>query len=260
MRIAALQMEAWAGDLLRNMKTIADAALQAQERGAELLVAPELGVIGYGAEEAIRRWTEPLESEAMDMLSGAAEFAEIAIVAGFPERVGDAVYNSAALVTPDGARRVYRKCQLYGDYERELFAPGEGPPPLFELGGLKVGTLICYDVEFPETVRRLAAEGADLILVPTALPESEHAAFIAEKLVPVRAFENQVAIVYANHAGMDGRFEYAGRSCIVMPDGGDAARAPARGPALIIADYEPSRHAASRAANPYLADRRADLF
>jgi 5-aminopentanamidase len=109
-------------------------------------------------------------------------------------------------------------------------------------------------------VRGLALGGAELVLVPTALPESEHAAFIAERVVPVRAFENQVCVVYANHAGSDGRFVYAGRSCIAMPDGSDAARAGRHEAELILADYDPARFADSREANPYLADRRAELF
>jgi predicted amidohydrolase len=122
-----------------------------------------------------------------------------------------------------------------------------------------VGLLVCYDVEFPETVRALALAGADLVAVPTALPEGDHAAFIAERLVPVRAFENQIAVVYANQAGADRRFAYAGRSAIVTPDGMDAARAGPAGAALIVADYDPAAFAASRAANSYLADRRVQF-
>ena len=260
MRLAALQMEAWPGDPLGNLKTIADAAFKAQERGADLLVAPELAVTGYGVEDAIRRYAEAAGGELTEMLAATAEAAEIAILAGFAERAGDTIYNSAALAVPGRALLVYRKCHLYGAYEQNLFAPGAEPPPIVEIGGLKVGILICYDVEFPEAVRRLALQGADLVAVPTALPESDHAPFIAEKLLPVRAFENQVAIVYANHAGADLGFAYAGRSCIAMPDGTDAARASADRAELIVADYEPARFAALRAANPYLADRRADLF
>jgi predicted amidohydrolase len=102
--------------------------------------------------------------------------------------------------------------------------------------------------------------GAELVLVPTAQPDTADAPFITEKIVPVRAFENGIAIVYANHAGGDGRFNYAGRSVIAFPDGSEGARAPAEGSAIIVADYEPSKFSAARSANPYIADRRADLF
>jgi predicted amidohydrolase len=260
MRIAALQMRAVPGDVAANLGMVAEAAAEAARGGAEILVAPELATTGYGAGDAILDLAEPVGGPQIMTLADAAAAHGIAIVCGFAERAGGTVYNSAALITPDGRRTVYRKCHLYGGYERKLFTPGSNAPGLVELGRLRLGLLICYDVEFPESVRRLAVRGADLIVVPTALPESEHAAFIAERVVPVRAFENQVALVYANHAGADALFTYAGRSCIALPDGTDAARASAGASELIVADYEPARFVACREANPYLADRRADLF
>ena len=260
MRLAAYQMRAVAGEVAANLATIAEAAAEAARRGAELLVLPELAITGYGAGDAIAELAEPAEGPQIDSVARIATENGLAVACGFAERAGDAVYNSAALVTPDARRVVYRKCHLYGAYERRLFVPGNTPPGLIELGGMRIGLLICYDVEFPEAVRRLAVAGADVVAVPTALPESEHAAFIAERVVPVRAFENQVALVYSNHAGVDALFAYAGRSCIVMPDGTDAARASASAAELIVADYEPARFTASREANSYLADRRADLF
>ena len=155
---------------------------------------------------------------------------------------------------------MYRKCQLYGAYEKALFTPGDAAPTPTQLGGIMVGLLICYDVEFPELAGRLATSGAEIVLVPTALPESMQAAFIAEKIVPVRAFENQIAIAYANHTGQDGRFIYAGRSCIVMPDGADGARAGVSGAGVILADYDLQAYSLSRLANPYREDRRVDLL
>src|SRR3546814_13294505 len=89
-----------------------------------------------------------------------------------------------------------RKTHLYGAYERRLFTPGTPQSDLRDFDGVRLGFLICYDVEFPENVRRLARAGAELILVPTALPQGHFAAFIATSVVPVRAFENQVFVVY----------------------------------------------------------------
>ncbi|HWT31484.1 MAG TPA: carbon-nitrogen hydrolase family protein [Propylenella sp.] len=260
MRLAAYQMRAVAGDVTANLATIAEAAAEAARRGAELLVLPELAITGYGAGDAIAELAEPAEGPQIDRVARIATEHGLAVACGFAERAGGSVFNSAALVTADGRRVIYRKCHLYGPYERKLFVPGGATPALVDVSGLQIGLLICYDVEFPEAVRRLTMDGADVVVVPTALPESEHAAFIAERVVPVRAFENQVALVYANHAGADALFAYAGRSCIVMPDGADAAQASASEPELIVADYEPARFAASRMANPYLTDRRADLF
>ena len=94
------------------------------------------------------------------------------------------------------------------------------------------------------------------MLVPTALPASEHAAFIARSIIPVRAFENQVFVAYANHAGRDGAFAYAGLSGIAAPDGSYLAHASESGGGVLIAEIDPAAFDAARAANPYLTDRR----
>jgi predicted amidohydrolase len=260
MRVAAFQMVARKGEVAANLAMIAAAAVEAKAKGASLIVAPELATTAYGSGDLIRSLAEPADGPQVAALGAMAATHDIAIVAGFAERAGDRIYNSAALVQPSGRRTIYRKCHLYGDYERRLFTPGDQPPVVLDVGGLKVGILICYDVEFPEAVRHLALAGSELILVPTAQPDTPDAPFIAEKIVPVRAFENGIAIVYADHAGGDERFTYAGRSGITFPDGSDAARAPASGPALLVADYAPENFAHCRAANPYLRDRRLDLF
>ena len=259
MRLAAFQMEARAGDVAANLSMIGEAAAEAKAAGAALMVAPELATTGYGAGDAIRELAEPADGSQVAAIQELAARHGIVLVVGFAERAAGTVYNSAVLAHPDGWRKVYRKCQLYGAYERDLFAPGDKAPAVFSIGDVKAGILICFDVEFPEMVRRLAVAGADLVLVPTAQPDTPDASFIAEKIVPVRAFENGIAIVYADHAGRDTRFAYAGRSCIALPDGSDGARAPAVGSRVIVADYEPAAFAAARLANPYLAERRLDF-
>lgn len=256
MKIAALQMRAVAGDPAANLARIERAAGEAAAAGATLLIAPELAVTGYGAGEAIGKLAEPADGPLVDRLAAIAERAGLSIACGIAERDGADVYNSAVLVDPVGHRLVYRKSHLYGPYERGLFRPGPPAAVTAELGGLKAGLLICYDVEFPENVRRLAQAGVDLVIVPTALPASGHGAFIAEKMIPVRAFENQVFVAYVNHCGADERFAYAGLSTIVAPDGTMLAEAGVEDEALLLADIDPTAFAASRAANTYLEDLR----
>ncbi|WP_211098375.1 carbon-nitrogen hydrolase family protein [Skermanella stibiiresistens] len=256
LRLALLQMEATVGDVAANLERVAKAAAEAAERGAACLLAPELALTGYGAGAAITALAEPADGGQVASLAAIAARTGVAVVCGFAEAADGVVYNSAAAVSPDGTRRTYRKLHLYGDYERALFRPGSTPPEPFQLGGLRAGLLICYDVEFPEMVRHLAVAGADLILVPTALPAAQHAAFTARSVVPVRAFENQIFVAYANHAGGDGAFTYAGMSGITAPDGTDLARADATGETMLIADLDPHGFDSSRDANPYLIDRR----
>src|SRR5690606_30250830 len=110
----------------------------------------------------------PAEGPQVRALQALSQSHGIAIVAGFAERAGGRIYNSLALAEGAAPPAVYRKTHLYGDYERALFTPGEVQPVLRDLQGLRLGFLICYDVEFPENARRLAKAGAELVVVPTA--------------------------------------------------------------------------------------------
>jgi predicted amidohydrolase len=178
----------------------------------------------------------------------------LAIAYGHPERAdGGGVYNAATLVGPDGvARGRHRKVHLYGDLDRTLFAPNPAPPRAFDFDGARAGLLICYDVEFPEAVRRLAVGGAAAVLVPTANMTGYEQ--VQRFVVRTRAYENGCAVVYANYCGADDVFRYGGLSVICGPGGEVLAQASPDAEELLVADL-PGESAAT-----YLADRRADLY
>ncbi|WP_322899858.1 nitrilase-related carbon-nitrogen hydrolase, partial [Actinacidiphila rubida] len=158
----------------------------------------------------------------------------------------------------DGAELVvYRKAHLFGDYERTAFTPGDRPLAQATVDGVRVGLLICYDVEFPEAVRAHALAGTELLLVPTALMRPYE--FVPQVLVPARAYENGMHVAYANRCGPEGEFDFAGLSCLAGPDGTVRARAGA-GPELLVASVDPEAVRAARAETPYLADRRPELY
>jgi predicted amidohydrolase len=255
MRIAVLQMASKAGDVTANLARIDRVMAEAAVQGADLLIAPELAVPGYGAGAAMHGLAERIDGAQADALAEMSRRHGPALVAGFAERAGDSVHISALFT--DGTRRTaYRKAQLYGPYERDLFVPGPLDQPLIAFRGWLMGILICYDAEFPERVRHLARAGADLIVVPTALPDAPGSPFIATKMMATRAFENQVFLAYADQCGRDESFAYSGLSHIVAPDGGSLALAGPQDEALLIADLDPDAYAASRAINTYLADLR----
>lgn len=254
MKLAALQMQAVAGDQVANLARIERAVQDAAAAGADLLVLPELALPGYGAGAAMAGLAEPAEGGLVAGLGAMARAAGVAIVAGFAERVGADVYNSAVFVDGADTPVIYRKSHLYGPYERGLFRPQKPETHLFEVAGMRLGMLICYDVEFPENVRRLAQAGAQVVIVPTALPAGASGSFIARHMIPVRAFENQVFLAYINHCGADALFTYAGLSRIAAPDGSILAEAGPEGEALMVADLDPGAYAASAEVNTYLRD------
>ncbi|MDP3524081.1 MAG: carbon-nitrogen hydrolase family protein [Hoeflea sp.] len=255
-RISALQMQTAGPDTAANLARIETAARESADAGATLLVTPELGVTSYGGGSALLDLAEPADGPIVTRLGEIARQTGVAIVAGFVEKADGTIYNSAVYTDGADTPSVYRKSHLYGDYERGLFTPAPPATCLFGHRGMTVGMLICYDVEFPENVRRLALAGAEMILVPTATPQGYSGTFIAEKMVPVRAFENQIFIAYVNNAGRDGAFTYAGRSIIAAPDGSALASA-GLSEEFLTADLVPALYDQCRSENTYLRDLRA---
>ena len=255
MKIAVFQMSA-AADPATNPDRIIAAMRDAKGQGADLLVAPELALTGYGRGDVLRDLAEPADGPMVARMVEVACGIGIGLIAGFPERDGETLYISALVTDGAGAVEVYRKAYLYGQYEKDLFQ-GNGPSCFVtDLFGLKVGLLICYDVEFPENVRRLALAGAEVVIVPTALPKGTAGHHIATRTIPVRAFENQVHLAYADHADGDGRFDYQGLSSVAAPDATVLAMAGETGDALLFAGIDPGVYGQSREENPYLDDLR----
>jgi predicted amidohydrolase len=258
MRTALLQSSGRPGSTVENLKVLDEAAERAAAAEAGLLLAPEMFLTGYAIGDDIARLAEPADGDCADTIAEIASRHGLAVAYGYPERDGETVYNSAQLISADGTRLAnYRKTHLFGCFERDHFTPGDQPVVQARLNGLTVGLMICYDVEFPENVRAHALAGTDLLLVPTA--QMHPFQFVAESVVPVRAFENQMYVAYVNRVGREGEFEFVGLSTLAGPDGVARTRA-GRAEELVLADADPVLLAASREANPYLKDRRPGLY
>ncbi|MFB6992577.1 carbon-nitrogen hydrolase family protein [Streptomyces sp. NPDC056178] len=258
LRTALLQSSGRPGQVDENIEVLDEAARRAADSGARLLVCPELFLTGYAIGADVPRLAEPADGPSARAVAGIAARHGLAVLYGYPERAGEQIFNAAQLIGPDGAALAnYRKTHLFGGFEQEWFTPGERTVVQAELDGVRVGIMICYDVEFPENVRSHALAGTDLLLVPTA--QMHPFQFVAESVVPVRAFESQLYVAYVNRTGPEGEFEFVGLSCLAGPDGTVRTRA-GRGEELVIGEVDPEFLSASRAANPYLNDRRPGLY
>ena len=281
MRIAVMQAGGSVLDVPGNRALIDEAAREAAERGADVLVTPELFPCGYAPEAISPLLTDELVG---GIDRGAAEIARrhgIWLVYSVPSPAGGGAWHiSAVLLDRTGAEALrYDKVHLFEAEEREAFLPGTRAPRAVDLEGMPVGLAVCYDAEFPESVRALAEAGASVALVPTALGAGF--AEVPQLLLRARALESQLAIAYANHLGPvaaagDSTVLLGGGSVIIGPDGtllaegravlADVADAglgegPPQGPVeLLIADVTEDDVAAARARVGYLRDRRPDLY
>ena len=259
MRIALLQAAGTPGDVPATHGKVRRAAHEAAEAGARLIVFPEAFVTGYNiGAELLLALAEPSDGAHVRALREIAAGAGIAVLCGYPELDGDEVYNSAVLADRDGSVLLhYRKTHLYGDLDRGAFRAGDRLAPVVELDGVRVGVLVCYDIEFPEAARSLAAAGAQLIAVPTSLMDPS--GWIAETLVPARAAENQVYVAYCNRVGTEGELDYVGLSSVCGPDASANVFAGAE-ETLLYADVDPAAIDAAKGRHDYLRDRRPDLY
>ncbi|MES0213354.1 hypothetical protein NKJ93_30400 [Mesorhizobium sp. M0028] len=224
-----------------------DKALTSIASSLDLGVCPELYLSGYGAGEQHHALAEPVGGPFANALAARAQNHGPCIVYGYPQAAGRAVYNSAAAIGADGALLANnRKTILPNAYERTWFTPGDSVK-FFSLGGWKIALIVCYEVEFS---REIPDQGADLIVMPTAL--TENWSIVPHQVVTTRAFENGVYLAYANHAAKENDLAYLGASCILNPHGKDLARAGAA-EELIEAELLASLQAA-RTLLPYLAD------
>jgi predicted amidohydrolase len=243
-------------DVAGNLLRLDRAAQHARAGGADVLVCPEMYLTGYNiGPSAVARLAQPADGAYAQAVSEVAQRHGLAIVYGYPERAPDgSIFNAAQCIDANGQRALhYRKTHLFGALDKTQFAAGDLSAALVDIKGWRVGLLICYDVEFPENTRRLALAGADLIVVPTA--NMADFDFVATTLVPVRAYENQVFVAYANYTGPEGDLHYGGLSTVAAPDGASIAQA-ARLETLVLATLDPERLDAARRHCTHLADVR----
>ena len=228
------------------------------ESGADLAVAAEMITTGYHIGARTHELAEPADGPTAARLAALAKETGVALAYGYPETDGEHVYNSVQLVDATGLRLAnYRKTHLFGDLDKAWFTPGDEAVVQADVGGVRIGLLICYDIEFPALVRAHTLASTELLVVPTALMSPYE--LVADTLVPARAYESQLFVAYANRCDTEQELTYCGRSCVVAPTGEVLARAGS-GPEVIAADVTRDALTASRQENTHLADRRPDLY
>jgi nitrilase len=259
MKLALWQTRGFAADVAANLAALEHTARQASAAGAALLLCPECWLAGYNIGAAVGRLAEQAQGPSAQHIAQIASANGLAIAYGYAERdASGTVYNSVQVIGPAGqALSHYRKTHLFGPDERLHYRPGPGFVAPFEYSGLKIGLLICYDVEYPESVRSLALMGADLVLVPTAL--TDEYTRVPEVMVPARSLENQIFLAYCNHSGLENGLSFLGGSCVTGPDGHPLVTAQ-QAEDLLFAQIDSNICAVTSRQYPYRNDRRPELY
>jgi predicted amidohydrolase len=224
MLLACVQSDVTFADVAANLQRVLKWIQIASDRGADLVVLPECMLSGYAydsREEAMPHALS-LDDSVFVELAEAAGAANLHLTVGFLEQDGGKLFNALALVGADGVVGHYRKIHLPHLGIDRFVDRGDLPYTVHNAktkadGEVKIGLAICYDCSFPEPMRLLALEGADVIALGTNWPNG--ASRTAKIVPPARSMENHLFFVAANRVGEENGFGFCGHSSICGPDG-----------------------------------------
>ena len=265
--IAAVQMDVGLMDQEGNLAAMAVMLRAAAAKGARIVIFPEAAVTGYcyaSLGEALEH-AEPVSGPSVQYLGAVCRELDVFAVYGTLERTGDTLHNVALLLGPEGLVGRYQKMHLpYLGVDR-FTTHGTRMSQVYEVAGLKLGMLICYDLGFPEATRCLALAGADMVVLPTNTPpQALHTSPIG---AAARAWENQIYFVSVNRIGAERGTEFIGMSRICDPWAQVMAEAPRGEAAILYARIDPQQaRRKHRVIKPgefetdRFADRRPELY
>ncbi|MES3009679.1 MAG: NAD+ synthase [Pseudomonadota bacterium] len=238
LRICIAQLNFVVGDLAGNAQKIIDAAHTAHANGAQLLLTPELSICGYAAEDLFLRpaFIAACDDAVKTVASALAGLKDMVVVVGHPTGGGSRTrsvavqqrFNAASVLREGEVLATYAKRELpnYQVFdERRYFTPGEGVC-VFEVGGVKVGLLICEDAWFEAPAWLAKEAGAELLAVINASPFHVGKGDEREQTMRERVLDCGLPLIYAHLVGGQDEVVFEGRSFALNADGTVACRAP----------------------------------
>lgn len=261
--VALAQINCKAGDKEHNLDLMERNIKQASERGANLVVFPELALTGYVMRDITYDLAEPVPGPSIRYLEEITERENLHVVFGMLERSEKArsvLYNTAVLIGPKGFIGKYRKMHLPTHSvfeEKRYFRPGY-QAPTFETEIGELGLIVCYDVFFPEVTRMLRLGGTKFIICISASPSPRSKFF--EILTAARAIENTVFLAYVNLVGIEDGLQFWGGSRIIAPNGDVTVQAKYDEEDLVVGKVDYADLDRAEIFVPTLRDLRPELF
>ena len=253
MKLELVQLACRDGDVAYNLERILRAIAESAP-GSDILIFPESYITGFLDHHNIARVAESVGGPSVQAICAAARERDVAVVVGLIERDGERFYNTTLFITPEGVALSYRKTHLWVG-EPGLVLPGERFSTV-QWRGVRIGLLICYDIEFPEGACALAALGAELILITDG--NMEPYGHVHHTAVAARAQENQLFAAMVNRVGEGVGEVFAGGSSVVDPFGRRLFEAGAQECRHVV-ELDMTQIAGARALYDYRTEKRLKL-
>lgn len=259
MKVALAQLDPAVGKKDANLKKMGKVLADAE---ADLALFGELYLSGYMARDAFGKLAEPIDGASVKAVAKLAAEHGTHVVFGMPERAAKerTLYNASVLVAPDGRTWTYRKIYLanFGPFEENLHFGRGSDLVLADTKVGRIGLLICFDMFFPELSKALALQGAEVIAAISAAPHTSKRFFDA--ILPARAIENTVFVLYANLVGTQLNQVFAGGTQAIGPRGEDLGRAKDHEEGVVAVDADLRHLDAARELRPTIRDTRPEFF
>ncbi len=258
MRVAAVQFDCQPGDPAANQKILEELVRRASERGATLIVFPEMADTGYDMSrvaDSAGTWDGPFITD----LRSLAEELGATLIGGVSEVSGDHTFNAVVAINSRGEIvGRYRKTHLFEPAGEHAVLSAGRDPVVVNISEATVGISVCYDLRFPELFRVEVDAGATVLAVASAFPFPRLGHW--QVLTRARAIDNQVFVVAANRIGSDGPLTFCGNSCVIDPSGCVIACLGETTPGVADAEIELGEVERVRRSITSLSDRRPDVY
>lgn len=245
MRIALIQRSA-GPDREGNLEGALRAMGEAAESGARVVIFAELAVDPFFPQYAEAKRgeprAEPIPGPTTRRVAERARELGLVTVFNLYEEAGGRRYDASPVIDADGTllgtTRMVHITDFDGFHERAWYSPGDRGAPVYATRAGRIGVAICYDRHYPEYMRALALNGADLVVVPQAGSVGEWPEGLYEAEVRVAAFQNGYFVALCNRVGPEECLTFAGESFVCDPEGNVIVRAPALEEAMLFADLD----------------------
>jgi beta-ureidopropionase len=267
MKIALIQLHA-TQDTRRNLERGIEAFHRAADAGAKLIAFAELAFLPFlpqapASPESIK-FAETIPGPTVEKFSELAQKSGAVVVLNLYETDDQNTYDSSPIIDADGTllgtTRMVHIMDGMGFYEKGYYAPGDNMTLVYETQIGRVGIAICYDRHFPESMRALGLQGAELVIIPQAGAVGEWPEGIFQAEIQVAAFQNGYYAALVNRVGQEERLHFSGESFVVDPKGQIIAQAPAGKDSILYADCDFSQISESPAKRFFLPDRRPEIY
>jgi len=215
MKISIAQMQVYEGEVEKNFETALSMIEKAYANGSRLVLFPELFLSGFDYPNL-----KSISKKIPDYINKLLEKSgDIAICGTFLEYADDKIFNTFYCLHEKKVVFKYSKIKLFEvTKENDHFCPGDKlSDNTFDLFGVRFGVCICFELRFPEILRKAALKGAKVLLVSAIWPIERLDAW--QKLTVARAIENQAFVATCNANDKSGKWVCAGHSSVYDPDG-----------------------------------------